>query len=32
MKVESTYNQGMKPLFYSVKKAEQDNIGWFRDG
>jgi hypothetical protein len=32
MRVESFYNKGMKPLFYSVKKAEKENIGWHRDG
>ena len=28
MKPESTYNQGMKPLIYSVKEAEESRIGW----
>jgi cytosolic carboxypeptidase protein 2/3 len=32
MKPESTYNYGMKPLVYSVKEAEVNNIGWYRDG
>ena len=32
MKNESNYNQGMKPLIYSVKKAEKEGIGWYRDG
>lgn len=32
MKPDSNYNQGMKPLIYSVKEAEQSQIGWQRDG
>lgn len=32
IKPESNYNQGMKPLLYSVKKAEKTNVGWYRDG
>lgn len=32
MKPDSNYNQGMKPLIYSVKKAEQTQMGWHRDG
>jgi len=32
LKPDSNYNQGMKPLVYSVKEAEQSNIGWYRDG
>jgi len=35
MKPESSYNQGMKPLFYSKKEAEGgegQGIGWYRDG
>ena len=32
MKPDSNYNQGMKPLIYSVKEAEQNKIGWQRDG
>lgn len=32
MKPESNYNQGMKPLIYSVKKAEKTLVGWYRDG
>jgi len=32
MKPESTYNHGMKPLVYSAKEAEINNIGWYRDG
>ena len=28
MKPDSNYNQGMKPLIYSVKEAEQTRIGW----
>ena len=31
-KPDSLYNQGMKPLIYSTKKAESDGIGWFRGG
>jgi len=32
MKGESNYNQGMKPLIYSVKKSFKDLVGWHRDG
>jgi hypothetical protein len=32
MKPDSNYNMGMKPLIYSVKEAEQNKIGWQRDG
>lgn len=32
MKPDSNYNQGMKPLIYSVKDAESKEIGWQRDG
>ena len=32
MKPDSNYNQGMKPLIYSVKEAEESRIGWQRDG
>jgi len=32
MKPDSTYSKGMKPLLYSVKEAEQNHIGWYRDG
>ena len=32
MKPDSNYNQGMKPLVYSVKQAENINLGWHRDG
>jgi len=32
MKPDSNYNQGMKPLIYSVKEAESNQIGWSRDG
>jgi len=32
MKPDSNYNQGMKPLIYSVKEAEETRIGWQRDG
>ena len=28
MKPDSNYNQGMKPLIYSVKEAEESRIGW----
>jgi hypothetical protein len=31
-KPDSLYNQGMKPLVYSTKKAEKDGIGWYRSG
>ena len=34
-KAESSYNQGMKPIFYSEKEAnsgEGQGIGWYRDG
>lgn len=32
MKPDSTYSKGMKPLLYSVKEADNNNIGWYRDG
>ena len=39
MKPDSLYNSGMKPLFYSEKKAKYESIflyhvetGWYRDG
>lgn len=35
VKPESSYNQGMKPLFYSGKEAEShdgNGVGWYRDG
>jgi len=32
MKPDSNYSQGMKPLIYSVKEAEESRIGWMRDG
>lgn len=31
-KPDSLYNQGMKPLVYSTKKAENEGIGWYRGG
>ena len=32
MKPDSNYNQGMKPLVYSERKAKEQDIGWYRDG
>lgn len=32
MKPESTYNKGMRPLSYSIKEADEQQIGWKRDG
>lgn len=32
IKPDSNYNQGMKPLIYSQKDAEENQIGWHRDG
>jgi hypothetical protein len=32
MKPDSTYTNGMRPLLYSVKEAEANGIGWYRDG
>ena len=32
MKPDSNYNQGMRPLIYSVKDAEENQIGWQREG
>ena len=35
VKPESSYNQGMKPLFYSKREAESNEgqgMGWYRDG
>jgi len=32
-KKESQFQEGMKPLFYSVKQsANKNGIGWYRDG
>ena len=31
-KPDSLYNQGMKPLIYSTKKADLEGIGWYRGG
>jgi hypothetical protein len=32
VKPESSYNEGMKPLLYSVRAAKDEQIGWARDG
>ena len=32
MKNDSAYNQGMRPLIYSTKEAEESRIGWQREG
>ena len=32
MKPDSNYNAGLKPLVYSLKEAEENNLGWHRDG
>lgn len=32
MKPDSTYSMGMKPLLYSVKEADKNGLGWYRDG
>lgn len=32
IKPDSLYNQGMKPLIYSTRKAEMEGIGWYRGG
>lgn len=32
MKPDSLYSKGMKPLLYSVKEAENGQLGWYRDG
>jgi hypothetical protein len=32
MKPDSNYKMGMRPLIYSVKEAETNQIGWQRDG
>jgi hypothetical protein len=32
MKPESSFNDGMKPLLYSKKQAEQRELGWMRVG
>ena len=32
IKPDSTYNRGMKPLVYSVKKSQKSQVGWYRDG
>lgn len=31
MKPDSTYNKGMRPLVYSLRDAEENNVGWTRD-
>jgi len=31
MKPDSTYNKGMRPLVYSLKDAESNQIGWHRE-
>lgn len=31
-KPDSLYNQGLKPLVYSTKKAEKEGAGWYRGG
>lgn len=31
-KQDSLYNQGMKPLIYSRKMAENEGVGWYRGG
>lgn len=30
-KPDSLFNHGMKPLVYSEKKTEIEDVGWFRD-
>jgi cytosolic carboxypeptidase protein 2/3 len=32
IKPDSLYNNGMKPLMYSKKTAEQKGVGWYRCG
>lgn len=33
IKPDSTFNQGLKPLFYSKKEADVGSgVGWYRDG
>jgi cytosolic carboxypeptidase protein 2/3 len=32
MKPDSLYSNGMRPLFYSQKKAELKKVGWHRAG
>jgi hypothetical protein len=32
IKPDSSYNQGMKPLLYSKKDADQNQLGWHRGG
>jgi hypothetical protein len=32
IKPDSSYNQGQKPLIYSVKTADQEKMGWKRAG
>jgi len=32
VKQSSLFNEGMKPTVYSVKKKEDKNIGWIKDG
>ena len=32
IKPDSSYNHGMKPLLYSKKEADQNQMGWHRGG
>lgn len=32
MKDDSLYSSGMKPFVYSLKKKQEENIGWYRGG
>lgn len=32
VKPDSSYNEGMKPLVYSVKESEAKENGWYRAG
>lgn len=32
VKPDSQYNDGMMPLFYSKKEADNNNVGWYRSG
>jgi len=32
VKPDSQFNDGMMPLFYSKKEADNNNVGWYRSG
>lgn len=32
LKPDSLYNEGMRPLIYSKKEADEFRVGWMRSG